>query len=163
MNKLANADPLPVYHSIVNPGALHNARQEYSLVKNELLIVKQENELLKKRIKDYEDIGVTNQRLEQKLTNMATLAAATGSERVIRAKNESKFSMVELNEKLAKARLKTTVDENSFMNTLKEKSQLYKSSIMNALNKSGEENDSPSDNGDEWKTIDAYITELPEN
>ena len=64
MNTLANADPLPVYHSIVNPGALHNARQEYSLVKNELLIVKQENELLKKRIKDYEDIGVTNQKLE---------------------------------------------------------------------------------------------------
>ena len=60
MNKLTNAEPLPVYHSIVNPGTLHNARQEYSLVKNELLIVKQENELLKKRIKDYEDVGVTN-------------------------------------------------------------------------------------------------------
>lgn len=94
---------------------------------------------------------------------MATLAAATGSERVLRAKNDQQFSMVELNEKLAKARLKTTFDENSFMNTLKEKSQIHKSSIMNVLNKSEEERNSLPDNGDEWETIDAYISELPEN
>ena len=71
--------------------------------------------------------------------------------------------MVDLNEKLAKARLKTTIDENSFMNTLKEKSQVHKSSVLNVLNKTNGENDSASDNGDEWKTIDAYITELPES
>lgn len=37
---------MPVYHSLVNPSSLHNARKEYSLVKNENIILREENKIL---------------------------------------------------------------------------------------------------------------------
>lgn len=45
---------MPVYHSLVNPSSTHNARKEYSLVKNDNTLLRAENEMLRKRLEKYE-------------------------------------------------------------------------------------------------------------
>ncbi|CAL6081824.1 Conserved_hypothetical protein [Hexamita inflata] len=171
---------LQVYHSLVNPSAQHNARQEYTLIKNELTILKSENEILKRRIKELEDVSHSNQVLQGKVSNLATLASNVGSKNAMNKMKDinQTFNNMDLQQQLADIKLKMKLKpQDSFVNTMRGRSLLQRSAIEVSLlidpqealspqpptqlqNQSNDDVNIPTKASQE--EINAYINDMPE-